>query len=162
MPIPCGQTMSEPFLLARMLEGLGVTPACRVLEVGAGSGYGTAVLARLGREVVGVERFRTLVRHARQRLEASGIANARVEWGDGLGVPPEAGPFDRILVHALLPEGPAAFAPLAGPNAVLVCGRRLETGPALVRHERARDGWSETTLCPARLRDLIEGASAAL
>ena len=162
VPIPCGQTMSEPSLVARMMEGLGLTPACRVLEIGSGSGYATAVLARLGQEVLAVERFRALVLHARGRLEALGIANARVEWGDGLGVPAEAGPFDRILIHASLSQVPAEFQPLAAPGAVLVCGRMAEDGPALVRHERVGEGWRETALGPARLRNLIEGASARL
>ena len=162
VPIACGQTMSEPFIVARMMEGLGLTPVAHVLEIGAGSGYATAVLARLGSEVLAVERFRTLVLEARGRLEALGIANARVEWGDGLGIPAETGPFDRILIHALLPDGPGDFEPLAGPGSVLVCGRATDEGPALVRHERTAEGWTETRLCFARLRPLIEGASAAL
>ena len=162
VPIPCGQTMSEPFLVARMMEGLGLTAACRALEVGAGSGYATAVLARLGREVLAVERFRTLVLHARKRLAAFGTDNAKVEWGDGLCVPPEAGPFDRILIHALLPEGPGGFEPLVSPGAVLVCGRLRQGVPTLVRHERTAEGWIEMPLCPARLRALIEGASEEL
>ena len=162
VPIPCGQTMSDPFLVARMMEGLGLTPACRTLEIGSGSGYATAVLARLGGEVLAVERFRTLVLHARGRLEALGITNARVEWGDGLGVPAEAGPFERILIHAVLPDGPAEFAGLAAPGAVLVCGRALGDHQVLVRHEWTDERWRETPLCPARLRPLIDGPSAKL
>ena len=162
VPIPCGQTMSEPFLAARMMEGLELSPDCRALEIGAGSGYATAVLARLGREVLAVERFRTLVLHARGRLHALGITNARVEWGDGLGVPAEAGPFDRVLIHAVLPDGPGGFGALAKPGTVLVCGREAGGRQILVRHERTGDGWRETPLCPARLRPLIEGASAGL
>ena len=84
LPIACGQTMSEPFTLARVMEALRVAPGHRVLEVGAGSGYATAILARLGAEVVSFERYRTLATEASVRLRELGFANARVIHGDGL------------------------------------------------------------------------------
>lgn len=167
LPLPCGQTMAEPFVVARMLEALGPTSSCRVLEIGAGSGYVTALLARLGGDVLGVERFRTLVIYAKTRLAALGVANAAVVWGDGLAVPPDAGPFDRILVHAELPEIPACLAALLGEGGAIVFARRGLLGDNrrqhLVRAERSRDGgWTEDPVAPSRLRPLFDGPSRGL
>ncbi len=88
LPIACGQTISQPYVVAYMSEQLGVRPHHRVLEIGTGSGYQAAVLSRLAREVVSVERYRTLAEQARGRLEALGYDNVEVVVGDGLaGVP---------------------------------------------------------------------------
>ncbi len=167
LPLPCGQTMAEPFVVARMMEALGPTPSCRILEVGAGSGYVTALLARLGGEVLGVERFRSLVVYAKTRLAALGIANAAVVWGDGLAVPPDAGPFDRILVHAELPEIPDCLAALLGEGGAIVFARPGGPGEgrrqSLVRATRIPvGGWTEVPVAPSRLRPLIDGPSRGL
>ena len=102
LPIACGQTMPEPWLVARMMESLGVSAAHRVLEIGSGSGYATAILAQLAGEVVSFERYRSLAVEARTRLEALGFSNASIHWDDGLAAAAEAGRFDRILVHGCL------------------------------------------------------------
>lgn len=120
LPIGCGQTMSRPSDLARRIEALRVGRGHRVLEVGAGSGYGTAILARLGREVVTLDRFSTLAIEAARRLSGLGVANAVAMQGDGLAPDPGLGDFDRILVQAAL----------EGPPADLV--RRLAPGGALI------------------------------
>ena len=160
LPLPCGQTMSEPSLIGRMLEALTVEPAHRVLEVGSGSGYATAVLGRLGREVLGVERFRTLAQAARSRLSALGITNATVVWGDGLAVPPERGPFDRILVHGLLPDVPDDLAALLAPDGTIVFARTVSGGQHFLQGRRADDGaWSTVEVTPSRLRPLYDGPS---
>ena len=98
LPIPCGQVMSEPFVVARMAEALQLKATSRVLEIGGGSGYACAILARLARDIVSVERYRGLADQARAHLEALGIANVTVLWGDGRALPPDAGPFDRVVV----------------------------------------------------------------
>ncbi len=167
LPLPCGQTMSEPFVVARMTEALGVTPACRVLEVGSGSGYVTAVLARLGRDVLGVERFRSLAVQAKTRLASLGVDNAVVVWGDGLGVPPDAGPFDRIVVHAELPEMPPALASLLAQDGAIVFARPGRPGESrrqsLVKAVRNPEGgWTESLVVPSRLRRLYDGPSQGL
>lgn len=165
LPLPCGQTMSEPFVVARMMEALEVGPACRVLEIGSGSGYATAVLARLGRDVLGVERFRTLAQGAKTRLAALGIANATVVWGDGAAVPPDRGPFDRLLVHAELPEIPDGLADLLAPDGMVVFGRRSADGSRqeLVRAHRDDAGdWRFVSGARCRLRPLYVGPSEAL
>src|SRR5437660_2424987 len=91
LPIDCGQTISQPYVVAYMTERLAVRPEHRVLEVGTGSGYQAAVLSRLAREVVTVERYRTLAEAARIRLSTLGYGNVEVVVGDGLaGVPDKA------------------------------------------------------------------------
>ena len=84
LPIACGQTISQPYVVAYMTEQLDVYPAHRVLEIGAGSGYQAAVLSRLAREVVCVERYRTLAETARLRLKTLGYDNVTIVTGDGI------------------------------------------------------------------------------
>jgi protein-L-isoaspartate(D-aspartate) O-methyltransferase len=100
LPIACGQTISQPFIVAYMTEQLAVRPEHRVLEIGTGSGYQAAVLSRLAREVVTIERFRTLADAARTRLATLGYSNVEVVLGDGLAGLPDRAPFDRIIVTA--------------------------------------------------------------
>ena len=99
LPIACGQTISQPYVVAYMTEQLRVEPHHRVLEVGTGSGYQAAVLSRLA-EVITVERYRTLAEAARIRLATLGYDNVEVCVGDGLAGIPERAPFDRIIVTA--------------------------------------------------------------
>jgi len=100
LPIACGQTISQPYVVAYMTEQLGVAPQHKVLEVGTGSGYQAAVLAHLAAEVVTVERYRTLADRARERLARLGLTNVTVVHGDGLIGVPDYAPYDRILVTA--------------------------------------------------------------
>jgi len=108
LPIACGQTISQPYVVAYMTEQLGVRPHHRVLEVGTGSGYQAAVLAELGAEVVTIERIPELAEQARASLVAAGY-DVEVRVGDGtLGVP-ELAPFDAIAVAAAADELPPAL-----------------------------------------------------
>jgi len=100
LPIACGQTISQPYVVAYMTEQLQVQPQHRVLEIGTGSGYQAAVLSRMAREVVSVERYRTLAERARVRLKTLGYENVEVRIGDGLTGAPERAPFDRIIITA--------------------------------------------------------------
>ena len=109
LPIECGQTISQPFVVAYMTERLEVGPDHRVLEVGTGSGYQAAVLSRLAREVVTIERYRTLADTAGERLKALGCANVTVRVGDGMGGAPDLAPFDRIMVTAAAEDVPEAL-----------------------------------------------------
>jgi protein-L-isoaspartate(D-aspartate) O-methyltransferase len=106
LPIECGQTISQPFVVAYMTEHLEVAPQHRVLEIGTGSGYQAAVLSRMAREVVTVERYRTLADTARARLRALGCTNVTVRVGDGMAGAPELAPFDRIMVTAAAEDVP--------------------------------------------------------
>jgi len=109
LPIACGQTISQPYVVAYMTEQLDVEPQHRVLEIGTGSGYQAAILARLAREVVSVERYRTLADTARARLKTMGYANVTVLVGDGFEGAPERAPFDRIIVTAAAEAVPQAL-----------------------------------------------------
>ncbi|MEK4034323.1 methyltransferase domain-containing protein [Methylocystis sp. IM3] len=120
LPLGCGQTMSRPSELARRIEALRVGRGHRVLEVGAGSGYGTAILARLAREVVSLERFATLAIEAGRRLEGLGVDNVKVIHADGLSPDPELGSFDRILLQAALTAPPVDLLRRLAPGGALV------------------------------------------
>ena len=109
LPIGDGQTISQPYIVARMLESLNLTTADKVLEVGTGSGYVTALLAELAAQVFSIERHPALANCARNVLAALGYANVRVFTGDGtLGLPAEAS-FDAILVSAAASDLPSAL-----------------------------------------------------
>ena len=110
-PLPIGedQTISQPYVVALMIEALSLGAADRVLEVGAGSGYAAAVLGRIARDVYAIERHGSLARAASERMRRLGYDNVRVREGDGTRGWPEEAPFDAILVSAGGPEVPAAL-----------------------------------------------------
>ncbi len=167
LPLPCGQTMSEPFAVARTIEALRVSPGCRVLEIGCGSGYASAILARLCREVLAVDRFQRLVVDARTRLAELDATGVTVIWQDGLALPADYGPFDRILVHAEMPGLPASLSSILAEDGVAVFARARSAGEAsrqcFVSAERDRGGaWVETPFAPSRLRPLLQGSSLEL
>jgi protein-L-isoaspartate(D-aspartate) O-methyltransferase len=106
LPIACGQTISQPFMVAAMTEALALEGREHVLEIGTGSGYQTAVLAELARDVISIERWIELADHARAALAARGYTNISVFAGDGTLGYPAGAPFDRILVTAGAPRVP--------------------------------------------------------
>ena len=107
LPIACGQTISQPSVVGQMTQALDVTSRCKVLEVGAGSGYQSAILARLARRVYAVERHRPLAQQARARMEALALSTVAIMTGDGARGWPDQAPFDRILVTAAAEDPPA-------------------------------------------------------
>lgn len=109
LPIDCGQTISQPFVVATMTEALDVEPGHKVLEIGTGSGYQAAVLGMLAKSVVTIERYRTLADLASARLRVLGLKNVVVRLGDGAFGAPDEAPFDRIMVTAAAPEIPSAL-----------------------------------------------------
>ena len=120
LPIAANQTISQPFIVARMTELLELDERSRVLEIGAGSGYQTAVLARLAAQVYSIERIAELAREAQARIRRLGIYNATVKCFDGtLGWSANA-PYDGILVAAGGPEVPEPLVAQLGPNGRLV------------------------------------------
>jgi protein-L-isoaspartate(D-aspartate) O-methyltransferase len=106
LPIDAGQTISQPYMVARMTELLEVKPGDRILEVGTGSGYQAAVLARLGARVTSIERHPDLADTARERLQAAGIEGVDVRVGDGSRGEPDGAPWDGIVVTAGAPSIP--------------------------------------------------------
>ena len=106
LPIECGQTISQPYVVAFMTEKLELEPSHKVLEIGTGSGYQAAVLSHLCRHIFTVERWRELQKAADRRFAKLGITNITTIIGDGwIGWPPQA-PYDRIIVTAAAPEAP--------------------------------------------------------
>ena len=106
LPIPEGQTISQPYIVALMLEALTLSPADKVLEIGTGSGYVTALLSEMVAQVVSIERHAPLADSARSLLAELGYGNVRVVVGDGSRGFPESAPYDAILVSAAAPELP--------------------------------------------------------
>jgi protein-L-isoaspartate(D-aspartate) O-methyltransferase len=161
VPLACGQTMPEPWLLARMIEALRVETRHHVLEIGAGSGYATAILASMAANVIGIERFQTLALAAESRLNALAIGNAAIVWGDGLDLPAQAQAFDRIIVHGIVTD-PGVFLERLSPGGLLVCGRLIMNAPHAVVIENNPGGPKEAVIGPARLQPVIPGSAAAL
>ena len=145
LPIGSGQTISQPYMVARILEELGLDGDERALDVGTGSGYQAAVLAQLAREVHSIERIPELAEQARRNLEAAGIDNVEVHVGDGSRGLPEHAPYDAIAVAAAAPGFPKALYEQLKVGGRLVVpvgkrhGQRLEVivrspeGPAVIR-----------------------------
>ncbi|MFN3890245.1 MAG: protein-L-isoaspartate O-methyltransferase family protein [Beijerinckiaceae bacterium] len=159
LPIACGQTMPEPWLVARMMESLNVGAQHRALEIGSGSGYATAILAQLAGEVLSFERYRSLAVEARTRLEALGFGNAEIVWEDGLEAGPKAGRFDRIVVHGCLDVLPPALVGALSGNGVIVAVRPGPRGRRVVRHLKTASGFDEVDVAPCRTGPLSRGRS---
>ena len=136
LPIGYGQTISQPYMVARIAEALAVRPGELVLDVGTGSGYQAAVLAELGAEVVTIERIPELAEQARANLAAAGYPQVEVQVGDGtLGVPDRA-PFDAIAVAAAAPAFPETLYEQLRPRGRLVVpvgGHRAQRLEVIVR-----------------------------
>ncbi|MGD9724457.1 MAG: protein-L-isoaspartate(D-aspartate) O-methyltransferase [Pirellulales bacterium] len=120
LPIACSQTISQPFIVALMTEALSLCGSERVLEIGTGSGYQTAILAELAASVVSIERHAELSRRAQETLDALGYRNVTLIVGDGTLGWPELAPYDRILVAAAAQHIPRALEEQLGEGGVLV------------------------------------------
>jgi protein-L-isoaspartate(D-aspartate) O-methyltransferase len=163
LPIACGQTISQPYVVAFMTEHLDVKPNHRVLEVGTGSGYQAAVLSRLAREVVTLERYRTLADTARGRLRALGYDNITVLLGDGLSGEPFRAPYDRILVTAAAETVPPALTEQLAEDGIMI----LPLGPhggsqELVKLTKSKDGITRDSLLAVRFVPLLPGQAREL
>ena len=132
LPIACGQTISQPYVVAYMTEQLEVGPQHRVLEIGTGSGYQAAVLSRIAREVVSIERYRTLADAARDRLKTLGYCNVTVLAGDGFAGAPDRAPFDRIMVTAAAAKVPDALVAQLGEGGKIVLPLGPRKGPQYI------------------------------
>jgi protein-L-isoaspartate(D-aspartate) O-methyltransferase len=163
LPLPCGQTMTAPAVVAAMLVALDVGPGHSVLEVGTGSGYVAALLARLGGQVVSVERYATLARSAAERLKIAGVGTAvRIEVGDGLATRPSVR-YDRILVNGSVLEMPATLTSHLAPGGRLVGALAEEGSPRLVRIDRPQQGdLIQESGQILRISPLVPGVAASL
>lgn len=161
--IACGQTISQPFVVAYMTEQLQLQQNHRVLEIGTGSGYQAAILSRLCGHVLTIERYRTLADHARARLAKLGCDNVEVMLGDGFDVPADAGNFDRIIVTAAMEQIPDALAQRLEPGGVLIAPVGPQQGTqTLVRLVRTDAGFERKQLVDVRFVPALPGIAREL
>ncbi len=161
--IACGQTISQPFVVAYMTEQLQLRPTDHVLEIGTGSGYQAAILSRLVRRVVTVERFTMLADAAQALLAGLRFDNIEVVVGDGYAVPDTLGSFDRIIVTAAMPEIPPSLLARLGENGILIA----PIGPAagtqkLVRVVRTGENDTRKNLLDVRFVPALPGIAKEL
>jgi protein-L-isoaspartate(D-aspartate) O-methyltransferase len=140
LPIPHDQVTTQPSLVARMVEALALTGSERVLEIGTGYGFQTALLARLAHFVWSVERWPDLAAAAREHLARHGVVNAQIVVGDGSEGLPEQAPFDAVLVSAAFPRVPAPLADQVAPRGRLVQPIGRGGMEEVVLFERGRAG----------------------
>jgi protein-L-isoaspartate(D-aspartate) O-methyltransferase len=163
LPIACGQTISQPYVVAYMTEQLAVRGEHRVLEIGTGSGYQAAILSRLAKEVVTIERFRTLAEAARVRLETLGYRNVEVRLGDGLAGARDRAPFDRIIVTAACETVPEGLVEQLGSGGVMVLPLGPHASPQnLVRLTKSADDVRQEELIAVRFVPLLPGQAREL
>ncbi len=159
LPIGHGQTISKPVVVGIMTQALRVGGRSRVLEIGTGSGYQTAVLARLCRRVYTIERHRELLVAARERLHEIGLDNVTTIVGDGSAGWPQIAPVDRIIACAAVPEVPTVLADQLAEDGVMVIpvGKRGD-GQRLVRVTRLPIGFRTEDLGPIRFLPMARDA----
>jgi protein-L-isoaspartate(D-aspartate) O-methyltransferase len=164
LPIACGQTISQPYVVAYMTEQLDVSRDMRVLEIGTGSGYQAAILSRLAREVVSIERYRTLADTARTRLKTLGYTNVTILHGDGFAGAPERAPFDRVIVTAAAEEVPQALVDQLAKYGKMVLPLGARGGVQhIVKVCKAADGSvTSETLIAVRFVPLLPGQAQEL
>jgi protein-L-isoaspartate(D-aspartate) O-methyltransferase len=163
LPIACGQTISQPFIVGLMSQALKIEPRSRVLEIGTGSGYQTAILSKMARLVYTVERYRTLMAEAEARFKALELTNVITRFGDGGQGWPEQAPFDRIMVTAAAPDEPKALLSQLKPGGILVAP--VGKGPVQVLKRYTADGQGGHTvedLGEVRFVPLLDGVAREL
>lgn len=158
LPIGCGQTISQPSVVALMTQALRLTGREKVLEVGTGSGYQAAILSQLARRVYTVDRYKRLVAEARAAFDALGLTNVMALTADGSHGLPEQAPFDRILVTAAAedPPGPLLAQLKIGGIMVVPVGQS-DAVQSLIRVTRTEEGFDYEELRPVRFVPLVEG-----
>ncbi|MCT8997126.1 protein-L-isoaspartate(D-aspartate) O-methyltransferase [Chelativorans intermedius] len=162
VPIECGETLEGCDLQATVIEALELKPGLRVWEIGTGSGYTAAVMARLAERVVTIDRYRTLVEQAQLRHEGFGLENIVARQADGLEGPAD-GPFDRIVVWAAFEEPPRHFVDYLVSGGIMVA----PVGPAedvqtMTKFVKVGSRFERTVLEPVRLQPLTRGVALAL
>ncbi len=159
LPISHGQTISQPYVVAYMTEALKVGPRMKVLEVGTGSGYQSAVLAPLCRRLYTIERHRGLLKAAERHLAKLRLSNITTRVGDGYKGWPEQAPFDRIIVTAAAPEIPPVLIDQLAPGGILVIpvGRSSNEQNIVRVTKRDDDEIERETLLPVRFVPLVVG-----
>jgi protein-L-isoaspartate(D-aspartate) O-methyltransferase len=162
LPIEAGQSISQPFVVAFMTDALNLSARHRVLEIGTGSGYQTAVLAQLVRRVFSIERHASLMRSAEARFRKLRLINVDTMVGDGTRGWVEQAPFDRIIVTAATPKEPPEelLNQLAVKGLMVIPIDRGSDGQVLIRVKRTNQGFQSTDLLPVRFVPLLEGVAS--
>lgn len=163
LPIPSGQTISAPSVVALMTQALDVTSRCKVLEIGTGSGYQAAILSRLARRVYTVERHKPLAVEASRKLDALGVTNTVVLHRDGTHGLPEQAPFDRIMVTAAAEDVPAPLLTQLrdGGSLVMPVGHSDQV-QTLIKVMKTPDGLDYKEFQDVRFVPLVEGLPTKL
>jgi len=161
--IACGQTISQPFVVAYMTEQLQLQKHHSVLEIGTGSGYQAAILSRLCRQVLTIERYRTLADSARARLAELRCDNVEVMLGDGFDIPASAGNFDRIIVTAALERIPETLTQRLEPGGILIAPVGPHQGTqTLIRMIKTDAGFQRKELVDVRFVPALPGIAREL
>lgn len=161
LPIPCGQTISQPSVVGLMTQALQLSPRDKVLEIGTGSGYQAAILGRIARRVYTVDRHRRLVKSARSAIEQLGITNVTVSLADGCFGLPDQAPFDRILVTAAAEDPPAPLLAQLREGGIMVLPvGQSDAVQTLIRVRRTETGFDYDELREVRFVPLVEGLGA--
>ena len=163
LPIDCGQTISQPYVVAYMTELLELQSHHRVLEIGTGSGYQAAVLSRIVAHVVSIERYRTLAETARKTFDRIGYTNIDVILGDGHDGAPHLAPFDRIMVTAAAEAIPDTLLGQLADDGIMVLPLGPRDGPQqIVRLRKTGAGIEREDLIAVRFVPLVEGQAREL
>jgi protein-L-isoaspartate(D-aspartate) O-methyltransferase len=157
MPIACGQTISQPFVVAFMTDRLQVSERMKLLEIGTGSGYQTAILSLLCRRVYTIERHRSLFAGAQARFDHLGLTNITTMLGDGFKGWPAQAPFDRIVVTAAASELPEALLEQLAEGGIMIIPVERQRGQELLRVTKDTKGNRIEKLLDVRFVPLVEG-----
>lgn len=163
LPIPCGQSISRPVLIANLLRALQVSPGKeeRVLLIGSGSGYVAALLSQISRHVYGIERYERLAIQSREKLADLNVENVTIRHGDGLLGLQEHGPYDRILLTGAIKTIPAILMDQLAKTGLLVTPIETSTGPQILRTVSKNKDVTDEPM-PDRIALLSEGISLTL
>ena len=157
LPIALEQTISQPYIVARMTAALELTGRERVLEIGTGSGYQAAILSFLCRRVYSIERLRPLLVEAENRFRKLRITNVTSKYGDGAKGWPEGAPFDRVILTCAPAEIPATLLNQLKTGGIMVAPEGRDREQSLVVIRRTEEGFERRELLPVRFVPLVEG-----
>lgn len=157
LPIAMEQTISQPYIVARMTAALQLTGRERVLEIGTGSGYQAAILSFLCRRVYSIERLRPLLVEAETRFRQLKITNVTTKVGDGAKGWPEGAPFDRIILTCAPPSIPVTLLKQLKTGGIIVAPEGRDRTQNLVVVHRTEDGFEKQDILPVKFVPLIEG-----
>ncbi|ODT31150.1 MAG: protein-L-isoaspartate O-methyltransferase [Kaistia sp. SCN 65-12] len=163
LPIECGEALEGADVQAAVIAALAIEPGSRVLEIGTGSGYTAAVMARLAGRVVTIDRYRTLADQARQRFEALGIANAIARQADGSNGLPGEGPFDRIVAWAAFDSLPRFLLDQLSSGGIVIAPIGPEEGEqVLAKLTKVGSRFEREDIGTVRLQPILPGVAAVL